>query len=297
MTKKTTNMGPIQENTDQRAIDFPPDKIRLHLDKIFRDEHFASSETLKTFLGFIVEEKLQGRENCLKEYTIAVKVLKKGITFKPQENCIVRIHAVRLRKALASYYAGSGAMDEIRISLPKGSYVPQFSDNVDMMLSSVFHKRTDDNRSFVNGRPFTAAVIPFHHMERNQLVKSFSDGLGIQLSAALMNVKDLTVISYNMIRRVPEKFTDVKDIGSLYDAQYIFTGDVQCQKNLVRVTVQLIRSDNHEQVWSQMFEKKVTTANSFKMQDEIIAQVIRNVEEPSRMLKGKPGNVAVMAVA
>jgi hypothetical protein len=145
----------------------------LHLDKIFRDEHFASSETLKTFLGFIVEEKLQGRENCLKEYTIAVKVLKKGITFKPQENCIVRIHAVRLRKALASYYAGSGAMDEIRISLPKGSYVPQFSDNVDMMLSSVFHKRTDDNRSFVNGRPFTAAVIPFHHMERNQLVKSF----------------------------------------------------------------------------------------------------------------------------
>jgi TolB-like protein len=112
-----------------------------------------------------------------------------------------------------------------------------------------------------------------------------------------MNIKDLTVISYNMIRRVPEKFTDVKDIGSLYDAQYIFTGDVQCQKNLVRVTVQLIRSDNHEQVWSQMFEKKVTTANSFKMQDEIIAQVIRNVEEPSRMLKAKPGSVAVMAVA
>ena len=290
-------MGPIDENTEKQTVYYPPEKIRAHVEKINRDPHFASSETLKTFLNFIVEEKIQGRENCLKEYTIAVKVLRKGINFKPQENCIVRIHAVRLRKALTSFYSGAGALDEIRITLPKGSYIPQFSDNTDFILSSVFSKRNPaENRNLKDG-PFTAAVIPFHIIDRSQMVRSFSDGLGVQLSEALMNIKNLSVVSYNMIRRVPEKFMDVKDIRSLYGAEYIFTGDIQCQKDLVRVTIQMIRSNNHEQVWSQTFEKRITSSNTFKIQDEIIAQVVRNVEDPSGSLNRSTGNIAVMAVA
>ena len=175
---------------------FPEQKIKSQLEKIFGDPHFASSEILRNFLSFIVTETIEGRSNRLKEYTIALKVLNKPKTFKPKENCIVRIHAVRLRKALQNYFNGPGSLDEIRIILPKGNYVPVFSDNMEHVLNSVLSDQPGQpDVGFIDERAMITAVIPFHYHDRKQLVKNFSDGLGIQLSSALMRIKSLSVIS------------------------------------------------------------------------------------------------------
>jgi TolB-like protein len=279
-------------------LEFPPEKIKRQVEKIFAEPHFAGSEILRNFLGFIVAETVESRSNQLKEYSIALKVLNKPKTFRPKENCIVRIHAVRLRKALQNYYNGPGAMDEIRITLPKGNYVPLFSDNMECMLNSVLnHQSIQQGKVYVEGGVMTAAVIPFHYEDRKQMVKNFADGLGIQLSSALMKIKSLSVISYNICRRVPEKFSDVKGIGHLFHAQYIFTGDVQCQKKMMRVTVQMTKADTSEQVWSQMFEGKVTDTNSFKVQDEIIDQVIKALYNEGKILVEIKKVNSIMAVA
>ena len=278
-------------------LKFSNEEISRQIEKMLTDPHFSHSEILRNFLKFIVTETIEGRSNCLKEYTIALNVLNKPITFKPKENCIVRIHAVRLRKALVDYYTTSGAMDDIRITLPKGNYVPDFTDNMDYVLNSVLsHQPLPQVGPYMDGH-MTAAVIPFHYQDKKQLVKNFSDGLGIQLSSALMKIKSLSVISYNISRRVPEKFTDVRDIGHLFHAQYVFTGDVQCQKNSTRVTVQMIKTDTLEQVWSQTFERKVTETNSFKVQDEIIDQVIKSMQKQDKILLEKRTGVSIMAVA
>jgi TolB-like protein len=277
---------------------FSHEEIARQLEKMVSDPHFAHSEILRNFLKFIISETIEGRSNCLKEYTIALNVLKKPKTFRPKENCIVRIHAVRLRKALVDYYNGPGAMDPIRITLPKGNYVPHFTDNMEFVLNSVLsHQPCQQDGHFIDGQCMTTAVIPFHNQDRKQIIKNFSDGLGIQLSSALMKIKSLSVISYNISRRVPEKFTDVKDIGHLFHAQYVFTGDVQSQKNSVRVTVQIIKADTCEQVWSQTFEKKVTETNSFKIQDEIIDQVMKSMQKENKILLEKRKPVSIMAVA
>ncbi|MDX6806145.1 hypothetical protein [Terrihabitans rhizophilus] len=39
---------------------------------------------------------------------------------------IVRIEANRIRGALSAYYAANPALDELRIELPKGGYIPEF---------------------------------------------------------------------------------------------------------------------------------------------------------------------------
>lgn len=279
-------------------LKFTPEKIRRQMEKVILDPHFANSEILKSFLDFIVRETLEGRSNMLKEYTIAINVLNKPKTFKPKENCIVRIHAVRLRKALIDYFKGPGAMDEIRISLPKGNYVPEFSDNMEQVLNSVLNPNPSDKEKFyVNGRALITAVIPFHCQERKLAIRNFTDGLGIQLSNALTRIKSLAVISYNISRRIPEKFTDVKDMGHFFGAQYVFTGDVQSQKDLMRVTIQMIKADTSEQVWSQMFERKLTDNNSFKVQDEIIDKVINAMYQQGRIVIEKQKGVSVMAVA
>jgi TolB-like protein len=257
-----------------KQLGFPAKKIRAQLEKIFADPHFTSSETLRTFLSYIVEEKINGRENCLKEYTVAVNVLGKSADFKPQENGIVRIHAVRLRKAMASYYSRSGQKDEIRISLPKGSYIPEFTHNVDMVLNKVLSIGSDPENQDARSGAFTAAVIPFYYPDKNEMVRSFADGLGIQLSASLMELKDLNVVSYNMIRRLRGEYSGMKELAEFYNVRYIFTGDVQFREDKVRVTFQMTRADNHEMAWCRMIEKQLTAGNCFMVQDEIISEVM-----------------------
>ncbi len=38
----------------------------------------------------------------------------------------MRVEAIRLRAALARYYAGPGVADPVTIELPRGGYVPRF---------------------------------------------------------------------------------------------------------------------------------------------------------------------------
>ena len=111
------------------ALAFSKDEIRQQLKRIFADQIFSVSDILKRFLSFITEETLNGRSNQIKEYTIGLNVLNKTFGFNPKEDAIVRIHAGRLRRALNNYYRTTGTSDPIFISMPKGSYVPYFSEN------------------------------------------------------------------------------------------------------------------------------------------------------------------------
>lgn len=56
----------------------------------------------------------------VKAYAIALDVLGRGADFDPGTDSIVRVELGRLRKLLDLYYAGPGAHDPVRLSLPKG---------------------------------------------------------------------------------------------------------------------------------------------------------------------------------
>ena len=49
-----------------------------------------------------------------------------GHTFDAQRDRVVRFEARRLRRDLDSYYVDTGARDPVRITIPKGGYVPHF---------------------------------------------------------------------------------------------------------------------------------------------------------------------------
>jgi TolB-like protein len=85
-----------------------------------------SSENRGEFLRFIVEETLAGRANLLKGSTIAVEVYGRDESFDGTTDPVVRLEGRRLRRDLDSYYMEAGASDPIRISIPKGAYIPHF---------------------------------------------------------------------------------------------------------------------------------------------------------------------------
>src|SRR5579864_2134046 len=105
-----------------------PERVRQQLDQILASTAFADAERASGFLRFIVDRALAGRSGELKESVIAVEVLGRNPSFDSKSDSIVRVEARRLRDRLSSYYTGEGRSDVVLISLPKGTYVPEFSE-------------------------------------------------------------------------------------------------------------------------------------------------------------------------
>jgi tetratricopeptide (TPR) repeat protein len=87
---------------------------------------FSSSPQLISFLRYVIEATLRGKQNSVKAYVIATEALGRGPRFDPQIDPIVRVDATRLRRAIERYYQTEGADDRIVIDLPRGSYIPTF---------------------------------------------------------------------------------------------------------------------------------------------------------------------------
>ena len=103
-------------------------RIRLQLDRILASAAFADADRASSFLRFVVDRKLDGRAGEIKEFVIAVDVLGRTSSFDSRTDPIVRVEAGRLRDRLRSYYEDEGEADVVLISLPKGGYVPEFSE-------------------------------------------------------------------------------------------------------------------------------------------------------------------------
>ena len=104
----------------------PRADIQAQLDRMLDSESFRGAERSKTLLRFIVLEALEGRADRLKDYVLGAEALGRGEEFDPRTDPIARVEASRLRSRLDVYYATEGAGDAVRISLPKGRYVPAF---------------------------------------------------------------------------------------------------------------------------------------------------------------------------
>jgi hypothetical protein len=95
------------------------------LSKILHSRTFRGSQSLRTFLKFIVHTALQDEAVDLKEYTIAHEVFGNS-RYDSRIDSTVRVQAGRLRKKLQEYYTHRGKSDDWIIELPKGHYIPVF---------------------------------------------------------------------------------------------------------------------------------------------------------------------------
>lgn len=96
----------------------------LHL--VLQSVEFRNSPRLASFLTYIVNEEMAGRQARLKALAIAIEVYGRNIDFDPQSNALVRVEAGRLRKALEIFYAKARPTVPIEILVPRGGYVPQY---------------------------------------------------------------------------------------------------------------------------------------------------------------------------
>src|SRR2546429_6966235 len=100
--------------------------IETELEKIVNSRLFKDAGSLRELLRYTVRETVGGRGGDLKEYVLGATVLRKGESFDPKADPIVRVQMRRLRGRLERYYATEGRDDALVVDIPKGAYTPTF---------------------------------------------------------------------------------------------------------------------------------------------------------------------------
>ena len=96
--------------------------FKAQLERIVSSCTFRGAHRSQLFLRYILDHSVGHPNEALKEYSIAVDVFDRDISYDPAVNNTVRVEAGRLRTRLLEYYAGEGRADPLVFEVPKGSY-------------------------------------------------------------------------------------------------------------------------------------------------------------------------------
>jgi hypothetical protein len=102
------------------------DQKRELTKRVIDSQVFSRSPAMRAFLLFIAEHAILGRTERLKEQTIGAEVLGRKPNYDPADDNIVRVRAHELRGRLERYFSSEGLEEPVIITIPKGSYVPEF---------------------------------------------------------------------------------------------------------------------------------------------------------------------------
>ncbi len=100
--------------------------IQVQLERLLSNSHFNQSRRFPSFLRFVIDQTLLGQTDLLKERTLGIEIFGREADYDTASDPIVRVTATEIRKRIAQYYQEPGHETELRVTLPAGSYVPQF---------------------------------------------------------------------------------------------------------------------------------------------------------------------------
>jgi hypothetical protein len=100
-------------------------QVREHLDVILASDEFCSSRRASGLMQHLVERALTGDADSLKERLLGVDIFHRRSDYDTSTDSIVRVTANDVRRRLAQFYTRH-PVQPVRISLPLGSYIPDF---------------------------------------------------------------------------------------------------------------------------------------------------------------------------
>jgi TolB-like protein/AraC-like DNA-binding protein len=121
------------------------------------------------------------------------------------------------------------------------------------------------------------AVLPFVNMSSDPENEYFSDGITEEIINALTTVKDLKVIARTSSFAFKNKNIDVRTIGEKLGVCTVLEGSVRKSNNRIRITAQLINTDDGTHFWSKNFDRDYE--DIFAIQDEISLQIADKIRE------------------
>ncbi len=135
------------------------------------------------------------------------------------------------------------------------------------------------------------AVLPFVNLSAEKDNEYFSDGITEELLNALAKVDGLLVTSRTSSFAFKGKNTDIREIGKLLGVKTVLEGSVRKYGNRVRVTAQLINSENGYHKWSETYDRDLE--DIFAVQDELANSIVDQLKKSIQIQKPSKSLVKV----
>ncbi len=243
------------------------EKIRASMANMLASNLFSGSPRQQRFLDYLVTHTLNGDANRLKGYTIALEVFDRNDDFDPSLDAIVRVEATRLRNKLREYYDDLGRGDDFVIELPKGGYSLLITQRVHMHALESQHTTSTP---LADTRP-SLAILPFTNIGDVNEQSYFSDGIADTVISELSRLSGMLIISRHSSFAYRNSTKSDKEIGDELGVMYLLHGCVQKNGERMRVSVQLVPTNNNVPLWSERYEYELK--DIFAMQDELARSV------------------------
>ena len=127
------------------------------------------------------------------------------------------------------------------------------------------------------------AVLPFINLSADKENEYFSDGITEELLNALAKVDGLLVTSRTSSFAFKGKNSDIREIGKTLGVKTVLEGSVRKYGNRVRVTAQLINSENGYHKWSETFDRDLE--DIFAVQDELANSIVDQLKKTIKIHK------------
>jgi adenylate cyclase len=116
------------------------------------------------------------------------------------------------------------------------------------------------------------AVLPFQNMSSDPEQEYFVDGLVEDIITGLSRFKSLFVIARNSSFTYKGKAVDIKQVGRDLGVRYVLEGSVRKAANRVRITGQLVESENGVHIWADRYDGDLSEI--FELQDKVAMAVV-----------------------
>lgn len=117
------------------------------------------------------------------------------------------------------------------------------------------------------------AVLPFLNLSGDPGDDYFGDGLAEELGNVLSRIDGLRVAARTSAFAFRDRQIDAKQIGDTLGVGMLLEGSVRRAGERVRIGAQLIRAADGLSLWSDQWNRQLTTSNVFAIQDDITRSI------------------------
>ncbi len=116
------------------------------------------------------------------------------------------------------------------------------------------------------------AVLPFDDLSQAGDQEYFSDGMTEEIITKLSHIGELRVISRTTVNQFKDSPLDVPSIGRKLNVNFVLEGSVRKAADRIRVTAQLIDTDDDSHLWADNFDAKLDDV--FTVQEDIAHAIV-----------------------
>jgi adenylate cyclase len=144
------------------------------------------------------------------------------------------------------------------------------------IYSVILEGANDGNTTSMKQDRPSIAVLPFTNMSGDPEQEYFSDGITEDIITDLSKISALSVIARHTSFTYKKKAGKVQNVGKELGADFILEGSVRKAGARVRVTGQLINSNDGTHIWAERFDRDLT--DIFAIQDEITHAIVEQLK-------------------